>query len=267
MGITRRMARYLAVPVLLLASAGWVRADESLLERVERHEDRVEAHRKDDASSELQSDLKKAVELFREAAEAPDGEKIQERLVKEVGSLSRVRDDTVRVAALETLGRMGHEDGARYVKRYLKDYKDAPRQRAAMAAVEAAGEVADDSLVRPLLRIVDKTKDMKLAARAVHALGGFGDSKRYRERIVEELIDTLKRDMPAAPKPGRDAGDTYLPAKNGHAGTSRWSVLSRAVPQSLNELTGRKLGSLSDWIAMVDEYERDLDLLFVDDDA
>lgn len=256
----------LIAALLFTTGAAAARADESLAERVERHEDRMDAHRKDDATSELQGDLKLAVELFREAEEAPDGEKIQERLVKEVGSLSRDRDEALRIAALCALGQMAHEDCATYVKRYLKPYHDAPRQRVALAAIDAAGLVADDSLVRPLLRIVDKSKNYDMAAKAVEALGRFGDSKRYRKMILEELLDTLKRDMPAAPKPGRDTGDAYLPPKNGHAGTSRWAVLSRAVPSSLNELTGRNLRSLGDWIAIVKEHDKDLDLLFVDDD-
>lgn len=249
-----------------LAAAPTAADDEPLEDRVDEHEERMETHRREDATKKLRADLRATIALFREAEGVPDGDEVQEQLVKEVGSLTRDRDDAVRLPAIETLGILGHEDGARYLKRYLKPYEDLDRQRRALAAIDAAGKVADDSLVRPLLRIVDRSKSYTMAAKAMEALGHFGDCERYREHILEELVDTLKSDMPAAPKPGRDTGDTYLPAKNGHAGTSRWATLSRVLPSVLNELTGRSFGTATDWFAIVDEYEHDLDMLFVIDD-
>lgn len=258
------------VPFLIVGLGTTARVDEApkdvLEERVERLEERIEDHRREDAARKLDADLELAVDLFHKAADLDDGEEIQESLVREVGALTRKREEHVRLAALDALGEMGHEKGARYLKRYLKPYRDAKRQKRSRAAIAAAGKVADDSLVRPLLKIVDRSKNHGLAAKAMLALGQFGDCERYREHILEELVDTLKSDMPAAPKPGRDAGDTYLPARNGHGGTSRWSTLSRVLPRALNELTGRNMRSVGDWMAMVDEYERDLDVLFVDDD-
>lgn len=253
--------------LLLIGQAAAARADDTFRERVADHQDQVEAHRRDKASRELEADLQRTVALFREAEGTPDGTKIQERLIKQVGSLTKLRDDVVRIAALDALGLMGHEDCARYLKPFLKPTKDVRRQKCTLAAIDAAGGVADGALVPPLLRIVDKSKNYAVAAKAVQALGKFGHCKRYRKRVVEELAKTLKRDMPAAPKRGRSTQDAYLPGKNGSAGTARWTALSRVLPGALNELTGQSISNVGDWLAIVREYRRDLGALFQDDDS
>lgn len=242
-------------------------ADETLRERLTDHEHRVKAHRRDRASRRLEDDLQRAIALFREAEGTPDCEVVQKRLLKQVGSLTRVRDDIVRIAALEALGILGHADGARYVKPFLRPARNERGQKRAVAAIRAAGEIADEALVLPLLRIVDKSKHYGVAAQAVRALGKFRECTRYRERIVEELAKTLRSDMPAAPKRGRSTQDAYIPGKHGHAGTARWVALSRVLPRALNELTGQRVASVGDWLALIQEYRRDLGALFAADEA
>ena len=242
-------------------------AGESLQERVADHEDRVDAHRREKASAALEEDLQHTIALFREAEGTPDADKVQARLIKQVGALTKVRDDVVRIAALDTLGTLGHKGCARYLKPFLKPYKDERGQERAAAAIQSAGEVADDALVQPLLKVVDKSKNYSVAAEAVRALGKFRDCKRHRKRIVEELAKTLRSDMPAAPKPGRDTGDSYIPGKHGRAGTARWIALSTVLPAALNELTGQDIANVGDWLALIREYRRDLGALFVPEES
>ena len=263
---TGATALFTALLVAMTFAGAPAQADDTLRERVADHEDRVQTHRRERASRELEGDLQHAVALFREAEGTADAEHVQARLIKQVGSLTKVRDDVVRIAALETLGLMGHEDCARYVKPFLKPAKDERGQKRAAAAIEAAREIADDALVLPLLRIVDRSKNYEVAARAVRALGRYGRCERYREKILKELAVTLRSDMPAAPKRGRDTQDSTIPGKQGHGGTARWRALSRVLPRALNELTGQDIASVGDWLALVREHRRDLGALFVSED-
>ena len=261
-----RRASLLALLLALTCGGSVARAEGTLQERVAALEERVDAHRRDKAVGDLAEDLEQTLILFKEAERTQDGDRVQARLVKMVGSLTKVRDDVVRIPALDALGSMGHEDGATYLKPFLKATLDERAQKRSAAAIDAAGEVADDALVLPLLKIVDKSKSYALAAKAAQALGRFRSSKRFRERIVEELAGTLKRDMPGRPKPGRDTPDAYIPGKNGTAGTARWAALAGVLPGALNQLTGQRIGSIGEWLTIIHEYRRDLGVLFVDTD-
>lgn len=237
--------------------------------RVKAYEDVVDDHRRDGADEAVVKDIREAVKLFGEAEKAKDKEKAQERLVKIVGlTCSRMRSDDVRKTALVALGEMGHEDGARYVRRFLEPLDEGDEvPPTLLPAIEAAACIGDHSLVRYLLKIVDDSENYLVAAKAAEALGKFRDVDfRYHKKILEELGKTLIKDMPGSPSRGKGDPTTgaYIPGKQGDAGTARWSLLSVAIPKALNELTGQQFGTMGDWMAMIDEHERNLKILFVD---
>jgi len=255
--------RIVLVVALLLPAAGALAA-QAPSEDVDQLEVALRDHRRADDAAAISKDLEQAVDLYQGIPKEEDD--LRSRVVKLVGDVTRERDETVRLATFKALGTMGHEDGARFLKTWLKPRKDEHYAKLTIGAIEAAGRIADDSLVVPLLRVVDKSKNYRVAAAAMQALGCFGRCKRYRVRILEELSKTLMPDMPSRPKRGHEKDDTYIPPKNGTAGTSRWAALSPVLPGALNDLTGRTLNGIGEWLDMVDDYKNDLDVLFVDRD-
>jgi hypothetical protein len=234
--------------LLLLVAAPDAAADvDTLLDRMERREP---------------TDLESAVALYAEAEGSAHAAKIRARLVKEVGALTKGRKTSLRVAALAALGRMGDRGAVRYLKPHIRPPRDAKRVALALAAIEAAAHVRDDALVASLLKVVDKSKNHQVAGAAVRTLAKFGDSKRYRKRILEELATTLRGDLPSAPKRGHVVGTKYIPGRHGSAGTERWVALSRIIPTALNELTGQSYGSVYEWMDLVRSHKRRLDDLF-----
>lgn len=257
-----------AIGVLLgLAPAPATAAEleDTLTRRVSDCGKTVAAHKRAKDIRALTADLARVEALYREAVSA-EAEQERKALVKIVGSLTKSRDDAVRKAAIEKLGALGDAAGARYLKPFLKPLEGARGASHTLAAIEAAGKIHPDELVLPLLKIVDKSKHYGAAAKALEALGNYRTSKRHRARILEEVATTLRRDIPGGPKRGHESrvADTYIPGRNGTAGTDRWSALSPLVPHALNALTGQNVPSTLDWMETVKSYRRKLDDLFTD---
>ena len=114
--------------------------------------------------------------------------------------------------------------------------------------------------------MVDKSRDYGAAARAMEVLAKFGDDKRNRTKIIKGLVRSLRPDMPGRPKPGRsnEATGEYIPGSPGSGGTSRWGELSSSMVVTLNDLTGRKIGTILAWFDTVQRFQGKLDALFVD---
>jgi len=240
-------------------------ADESLGYRVKAFAKTVDGHKRAKDVRALTADLAHVQALYEEAASS-DAEGEQKALVKVVGTLTKSRDDDVRKAAIERLGLLGHESGARYLKPHLKPLKGARGATMTLAAIEAAGRIRDGSLTQPLLKIVDKSKHYGAAAKAMEALGNYRASKRYRERILEELAATLRRDVPGGAKRGHESqvANAWIPGRNGTGGTERWNALAPLLPKALNALTGQNVPSALDWMETVKTYKRNLSDLFTD---
>jgi hypothetical protein len=136
-------------------------------------------------------------------------------------------------------------------------------------AMAAAGALGHDSLVLPLLKIVENSKNLGVAARAVTALGKFRDSAfSRRKKILLDLTDTLMKDMPGGPSQGKENRQTgdYIPGKSGHGGSARYATLAPLIPQALNELTGQEFQTLEEWMRVVSEQKRNLQDLFLERD-
>jgi hypothetical protein len=242
----------------------------TVLVEVKAYEDVLEDHRRHGEDDALLADIEKAVALYRQAEGADDQEEAQERLAKLVGATCRrCHEDRIRVAALHAMEAMGHEACARYLKPFLRPVKDEDDEvpTTLLPAIAAAGGVADDRLVRPLLDIVEDSENYTVAAQAVAALGKFKEVRwASHKRILETLGDTLVKDMPGGPSRGHSdpTSGSYIPAKEGSAGNARWGILSVAIPKGLNELTGQEFRTMDDWMAMIREHRHDLKVLFVD---
>ena len=116
--------------------------------------------------------------------------------------------------------------------------------------------------------MVEKSKNYVVASRAAAALGEFETaSRKHRHLILVELTRTLRKDLPSRPKRGhenRTTGD-YIPGKQGAVGNARYSALSVAITAALNKLTGRHIQSYTEWMQMVKDNKRNLDVLFRND--
>ncbi len=247
-------------------------ASPPIMEKVSAHEDQIDDHAKADQVPALQKDMELAVALYKEAAGHPDVKAAREHLVKAVGLLlKRERDADVRKAGLKALGDMGHPDGARYVKSFIEPVKkqDDEVDPWLSTAIDAAGAIGDDSLVLPLLKVVEDSENFRIAALAAQALGKFRHASwRLRKKIVEDLVGTLVKDKPGRARPGKDDPNTgqYIPPASGSSGTDRWGQLSGVIPTALNELTGQHLTRWDDWNLMVRDHKHDLKVLFIDQD-
>lgn len=249
----------------IVPATAW--AEESELEvQVETCVDTVNECERDKDSDGLLEGLKEVVALYEQTPEGREGRTMRKELVHSAGDLCRYRDDVVKKAAMDALGAMADENGARYLNAWLRPVDDDEPDRAALArtATNAAAKIADDGHVGRLLKMVEKSDDLSVAASAMRALGAFGDCKRYRDQIIEDLVKTVQKDIPGKPRPGQQtqSGD-YLPPVNGTSGNTRWGTLSEALPEALNELTGQKYMSAQDWFDIYADNKRDLDRLFV----
>ena len=179
-------------------------------------------------------------DLYKEAERDDSRVVLQAKLVKGIGKLCRHRDERVRLCAIEALGVMKHEDGATYLKPFLKEYKEKPASEITIAAIDSAGSIADKSLAGPLLKFVASCPCPGGIRHAVQALGGFGKVKGEREKILVALLQTTL-----------DEEDF-----------DRWKVLKDSVPSSLDRLTSRDVGTLDGWNDLVEANLNDLSVLF-----
>jgi hypothetical protein len=265
----------LFTPLLALWPSGPARAEEGKEADVEAQtadleaeaaalEDAVQEHEKAGDVALLVADVGRAAALYARADTAQH-EEVRDAMVDLVCDLVRSRAEEVEVAALRGLGQMGDEDGYRAIKPYLRPHDDPEYREALRTAIEVSGLARHDRLVSPLIRMVEKSENYTVAADAMTALSHYSDS-RLRERIVESLAKTVAKNKPSGgwtrskkTQSGDDVGQ-----KQGTGASDRWATLSPKLVETLNTLTGQKFIAPGDWFDMIDEYERDLSVLFVD---
>jgi hypothetical protein len=124
----------------------------------------------------------------------------------------------------------------------------------------------DETLIDPLMKIVDDSKNVEVAAKSMEALGSFGRHKRRREALLEDLVKTVQRVQPGgrgqAGKENQTNPEAGAGSKTGGNAQARWTALSPVLPKTLNDLTGQNFGSTEDWFAVFKEHKRDLGGLF-----
>ena len=220
-------------------------AGPTLRERVDEYVRQLTAMRKSEDVYRIHEEVWHAPNLYKEAVVEGAPSALQARLVKGIGMLSRHRDERVRLSAIEALGVMQHQDGAKYLKPFLKDVQENPATSLTLAAIDSAGGIRHEDLVTVLLKFVAHSPSLEATQHAVEALGHYGRVKGKRETILVEILEVTL----------------------GEQDLERWKVLARALPRSFNRLTGRDVGSLDGWLQLIDANREDLGALFPADES
>jgi hypothetical protein len=268
----RGTALWIAVAVVAAFPTG-ARAEEAAgdaalaeaLARVDALEDTVEQHKKDKDEGALGGDLDAIVA----AHVATNDEKLRDRLNGLLGAiLKTAKDDDLERRALQAIAKTGDESNWRYVREYVQQPDPKKVPPLLEDGIECVGKLRPDSSVDHLLKVVDRSKVYSVAARAIKALGNFGDRERVRTRILAELVKSVRRNVPGGATRGHSDPHRggYIPAKNAGGDTSRWGTLAPALVSALNQLTGQSASTAHDWFDLYDRYKSDLRALFPDTD-
>ena len=171
--------------------------------------------------------LTEAGELY--AWPATKGER--DRLFDALAAATRSDRPSIQCAALRALGATGAPKAAELVEPFLRDLKtDAGGEAATIAAIQAAGQIRDRSLVAPLVKLATKSNQLTAADQAFLALGEWSrDSDSARKQVIEKVLSA---------------------ANSTRRNRSRWNRLRAPALRALQRLCGRKLNSYEmflDW--------------------
>ncbi len=170
-----------------------------------------------------------------------------------------VQDDAVRRATIEAVGETKDKALSGVLRPFLAQPDRKVLPPLLKPALEAAGKLADDELVVPLMSIVKDSKHVEAAALAMKAFAGYGASKKARNGIVRDLIGTVAKDQPGVGKRWEKDGDSgpYETARTrtGEETQTRYQALSAALVPTLNAMTGQNCGSAEDWFALFERYK------------
>jgi hypothetical protein len=222
-------------------------------------EAQIEAHKKAKDDISLTKDLDEIAKAHKAAADPKERARVNALF----GAILRgAKNDEFEKAVLKTIGDLGDEENWKYVRGYVKqpDAKVAPPLL--LEGIEAAGRIRADGAVDTLLRIVEKSKVYPAAAAAMKALGSYGDKKRIRAKVLEEIIMTVRKNVPGS-KGGAGGGDSDSGAPPGGQGdASRWGTLAPALVEAANRLTGQTAATPEDWFDLYDRNKGKLEGLF-----
>ncbi len=294
MGTCSTLALLSLTSILSFSGTVFAADPDPMLEKVTALEKQVATDIEAKANEALVGDTKSAQALYRDV-EGKDA--LKERIVTIVGSITKVRADDVSKAAILMLGEIGDLRGARYLRSFLRAVDTFKVPLNTEASIEASKKLPDSTLVEPLLDIVDNSKNVACAAKAIEALGYFGSVKSKREKILVELCKSVQRNLPGRKGQGGNVGSSEAGSgpdgvggsgdsgsgtsgggsggsidpgtggsySAGQANSARWPALSEVLPEALNKLTGSVCSSAQDWFAMVKQHKTSLKVLFVAD--
>jgi hypothetical protein len=233
------------------------------LEKVKALEASAAEHGAANAEAALCEDAKAAAALYKECE---GKEPYRTRIVKVLGALTRERSDTVQKSGLEAIADTGDEDAGKYAKPFLKPVQEGAVPPLLSVAIQTAAKAPDETLIDPLFKVLEDSKNAAVAAEAMEALGAFGRHKRRRARLLEDLVKCVQRVQPGgkgqAGKDNQTNPEAGVGNKQGDGAQARWTTLSPVLPKTLNQLTGQSFTSTEDWFAVVKEHKRDLGALF-----
>jgi hypothetical protein len=133
------------------------------------------------------------------------------------------------------------------------DLDDPTRWNCEYVGFVGALHPEDQGAIDKLLESFKKGKSAEFAAKAVEALGKYHKSKK-REAIFEEIVKAGKNMVPS-----RSASKAPSPEAQ-----ARWQTVGEGIGKALDELTGTKIGSPTDWFKKADEAKKNYKQFFVD---
>ena len=291
MGARKTLASLSFLGLLTFAGTASAADPDPLLEKIAALEKQVDADLAAKANDALVGDAKSAVMLHKEAV---GKDVLRDRILAILGLITKVKADDILKVALLQLGETRDLRAAKYLRSFLRPVDTFKVSVGTETAIEVSKKLPDSSLVEPLIEIVDSSKNVAVAAKAIDALGYFGAVKNKREKILLELCKSVQRNMPGqrGSQAGGAGGDGAITGgsangdggastsgmdgsvdtgpgtyTSGQAASARWPALSEALPAALNKLTGTVCSSAQDWFAMVKEHKSSLKILFVNDGA
>ncbi len=235
-----------------------------LLRRLDALTDQVRARIREKNEPALEADAAALVALHKEAEGQKD---IRRKAVDLLGEVAKAaKGDGLAVAALTALGDTEDPDAARHLKPHLGQRDAGAAPPPLVAAIRAARKVPDAALVGPLLKVFEKSKHNGAAREAMESLGYFRHLKSQRTRILEAIIESVRRSKPGVKGNQKDPLPGEQASASGDAARNRWDALRQAMPPTLSRLTGRDLYGVTaeEWFSMVDEYKGRTADLFLD---
>lgn len=187
---------------------------------------------------------------------------VRGHMLSAVAKVLRMKNETLQSAALDAFEDMEDPAAWKHYGKLLKKPFKNEFPRLASQAMDVTRALKPEQAIKPLLRIVKKSKNLAAAAKAVDTLGAYKQS-RQRTRILGELIAATLKERPGVR--GRDNTVVYGPRQTGEQARSRWHALVRPMVDAANELTGQDYGSAEDWFDVWRTHKRKPAELFQDD--
>ena len=212
--------------------------------------DRITALQKSGEIGQLQGAIEEIPAVYQAEGSAP----LQPKLRALLGKIAKDKKmASARVTAVRTLGELGD---AKHAWKEISGLLPAPKVEEAseldLEVVRVAGKLAQPKASKPLLELVKKGKDAKLAGDAARALGGFGADVKGRVKILEELVSLGRR-----LRPGTSTDKATSPVA-----LERWGLIGPGITAGLNGLTGREVSDFAGWETLYDENKSKLKSLF-----
>ena len=250
------MRRALPLLLFLFASSSFLPAlakdDPDQLAKAKDLVAAIAAQRKAKDAAGLLESFKAAVDLHN----ALEDKGTRGKLQKEIGAVLKDKKmGDAHSAAVATLSMLNDPKGAyKQLKKHMPDPKDEKLSDIGNEILKAVARLAPDSALKDLYEIGEKAKDHAAGAGAITALGFYGKSKK-RVEVLETLIKLTMRFKPAQSQT----------VNVGEATRKRWEKLAPPLMTSLNRLTGQKIRSPDEWLAMWKENKKKPANLFVDE--
>jgi hypothetical protein len=264
---------------LLVGGAAFARADDPKpadlkpvdenLQKVVDLEKQYKQHLSDKASDALKKDCKTALELAGTLSDA----KLKLRCLQVIGLIlsGAQGQDDVRTVAIKAIADSGEKDLYRYVVPFLAqpDTKKVPPLL--MDAIDCAGKLKADDAVVPMLDREADSDVYTVNVAAIKALSNYGDVKRWRVRILKDLIDDIRKDRPGVGYRMRGENGvggssarvrTVNKIRTGEDSRNRYEALAGEVCACCNKLTGQNVAAPEDWFDLVEKYKTNLEALW-----
>lgn len=212
--------------------------------------DRITSLHKTGEIGQLQGAIEEVPAVYQAEGAAPLQPKLR-------GLLGKIAKDkkmaAARITAVRTLGELEDPKHAwKEISSLLPTTKVEEASELDFEVVRVAGKLAQGKASKPLLELVKKGKDAKLAGDAARALGGYRADVKGRVKILEELVSLGRR-----LRPGTSTDKATSPVA-----TERWGHIGPGITAGLNGLTGREVSDFAGWETLYDENKSKLKSLF-----